>query len=211
MQYFPWGRPRADGKCSDRECPCPPPGTPLPRGTGYLFVEKPGDSWRATLMCKMGAMKRNLDLGIAAADAEHWWATGEAPCRATPLAKSAQIKASRRSYSFLLWFPAVFRRRSTCGHRMAIHRCSRCGLTFCAECLEKHAERIAQISNQAMGEILGSLAAGVHGNVRVIDGSGKAWCPKCVRTLSQMKDIHRSVAVTGGGETSEDEGTNERR
>ena len=36
------------------------------------------------LMCEHGAILRNLDLTVAAADAKHWWATGEVPLRATP-------------------------------------------------------------------------------------------------------------------------------
>jgi len=38
------------------------------------------------LMCEQGAKKRGLDLEVAAADARHWWETGLAPLRATPLA-----------------------------------------------------------------------------------------------------------------------------
>jgi ankyrin repeat protein len=38
------------------------------------------------LMCEQGARRHNLDLEIAAADARHWWATGEVPLRPTPLA-----------------------------------------------------------------------------------------------------------------------------
>lgn len=39
------------------------------------------------LMCEQGARKRELDLEVAAADAKHWWKTGQVPLRATPLAK----------------------------------------------------------------------------------------------------------------------------
>ena len=39
-----------------------------------------------TLMCEQGARKRGLDLKVAAADAKHWWTTGLAPLRATPMA-----------------------------------------------------------------------------------------------------------------------------
>ena len=37
------------------------------------------------LMCEQGARRRSLDLEVAAADARHWWDTGEVPLRATPL------------------------------------------------------------------------------------------------------------------------------
>jgi len=40
------------------------------------------------LMCEQGARKRTLDLEVAAADARHWWTTGQVPLRATPLAKA---------------------------------------------------------------------------------------------------------------------------
>jgi len=37
------------------------------------------------LMCEQGARLRKLDLDVASADAKHWWATGLAPLRPTPL------------------------------------------------------------------------------------------------------------------------------
>jgi hypothetical protein len=39
------------------------------------------------LMCEQGARRRGIDLKVAAADAKHWWQTGEVPLRATPRAK----------------------------------------------------------------------------------------------------------------------------
>jgi hypothetical protein len=39
------------------------------------------------LVCEEGAKLRNLDLKIAAADARHWWETGQVPLRATPALK----------------------------------------------------------------------------------------------------------------------------
>ena len=39
------------------------------------------------LVCEEGAKLRGLDLEVAAADAKHWWETGLAPLRATPLSK----------------------------------------------------------------------------------------------------------------------------
>lgn len=41
------------------------------------------------LVCEQGAKLRNLDLEVAGADAKHWWATGQVPLRATPLASTA--------------------------------------------------------------------------------------------------------------------------
>ena len=38
------------------------------------------------LMCEQGAKKREIDLEVAAADAKHWWQTGQVPLRPTPLA-----------------------------------------------------------------------------------------------------------------------------
>lgn len=31
--------PSGDGRCSDNDCPCPPPGTPLPHGSGFLYID----------------------------------------------------------------------------------------------------------------------------------------------------------------------------
>lgn len=39
----------------------------------------------AVLVCEAGAKLRNLDLATASADAGHWWNTGLAPLRATPI------------------------------------------------------------------------------------------------------------------------------
>ncbi len=36
------------------------------------------------LMCEQGAKNRGVDLAVAAADARHWWQTGDVPLRATP-------------------------------------------------------------------------------------------------------------------------------
>lgn len=38
------------------------------------------------VMCEQGAKKRGIDLAVAAADAKHWWETGLAPLRPTPMA-----------------------------------------------------------------------------------------------------------------------------
>lgn len=42
--------------------------------------------FRPILMCELGAKKRGIDMEIAAADARHWWNTGQVPIRRTPLA-----------------------------------------------------------------------------------------------------------------------------
>jgi hypothetical protein len=38
MNYFEFPSRDGDGRCSDNACPCPEPGTRLPRGTGYLYI-----------------------------------------------------------------------------------------------------------------------------------------------------------------------------
>jgi hypothetical protein len=43
------------------------------------------------LVCETGAKKRNLDLRVAAADAKHWWATGQVPFRPTPKAGQPEV------------------------------------------------------------------------------------------------------------------------
>jgi len=47
------------------------------------------------LMCERGAKKRGIDLSVAAADANHWWKTGMAPLRATPMASAKPVSASQ--------------------------------------------------------------------------------------------------------------------
>lgn len=192
MEYFSWSRPAADGRCSDRDCPCPPPGTPIRRGTGYLFVENVGNNWRATLMCKMGAAKRHIDLQTAAADAKAWWDAGQVPCRQTPHSRS---RATTSQPGLLSRLFSLFGRKTNCGHELAIHKCARCHVMFCAECLSRHAPRIKRISERTMGTVLRSVAASVSGSVDVFDRTGKAWCPRCVRSARQMKQIRRTVTM----------------
>lgn len=48
------------------------------------------DALSPILTCELGAKRRGLDLEVAAADARHWWRTGQVPLRPTPVAKGAQ-------------------------------------------------------------------------------------------------------------------------
>ncbi len=115
VEYFEVLQPSGDGICSDNDCPCGVPGARILNGSGYLYVSPAAVAFRriarsivaaqieltrlgktpgtfdpsqttAILMCEQGARKRGLDLAVAAADARHWWKTGQAPLRATPLA-----------------------------------------------------------------------------------------------------------------------------
>lgn len=121
MDFFESDVPSGDGCCSDNACPCPE--VLIPRGTGYLYIEKDlvnmrrqyptlasarramqekGAQLRANfgggvkgfvrlgpiLVCEQGAKLRHLDLEVAAADASHWWKTGQVPLRVTPVAGS---------------------------------------------------------------------------------------------------------------------------
>lgn len=47
------------------------------------------------LFCKRAARKLNLDLDLASMDAKHWWETGKAPLRATPLEGSMESLEER--------------------------------------------------------------------------------------------------------------------
>jgi hypothetical protein len=47
----------------------------------------------AVLLCQQAAERRCLALVVAAADARHWWETGMAPLRATPVASVAEKKS----------------------------------------------------------------------------------------------------------------------
>jgi tetratricopeptide (TPR) repeat protein len=100
-QYQKEAIPQHGGLCSDRNCPCPE--TPIPRGSGYLYISpeavefmklrKKGQADNfvygpmPVLSCEQGAKLRDLDLEVAAADAKRWWETGKVPLRPTPLAR----------------------------------------------------------------------------------------------------------------------------
>jgi hypothetical protein len=95
--------PQKVGLCSDRNYPCPE--TPIPRGTGYLYISKEAVEFMKAvksgkvgrnvgygpmpiLACEQGAKLRELDMEVAAADAKRWWETGKVPLRPTPMAKN---------------------------------------------------------------------------------------------------------------------------
>lgn len=73
------GNDRPIGVCSDNNCPCPQ--VPIPKGTGYFFIEKRGKGFIANLTCEQGAKLRNLDLKSAHEDARMWWNYGRVPAR----------------------------------------------------------------------------------------------------------------------------------
>jgi hypothetical protein len=55
----------------------------------------------AVFLCQKAAERRCLDLVVAAADARHWWETGMAPLRATPVVavvggKSAESRPAEK-------------------------------------------------------------------------------------------------------------------
>lgn len=95
--------PKGDGRCSDRQCPCPE--TLIPRGTGYLYISPEAVGFMKSqknglggggfmvfgsmpvLTCKQGAELRGLDMKVAAEDAKRWWETGKVPLRPTPIIK----------------------------------------------------------------------------------------------------------------------------
>jgi hypothetical protein len=123
--YFEVPLPDGDGICSDEGCVCG--GAVVPRGTGYLYVDRETVDFRnnastveqarakeervrsqmgdmdeaaavmhgrttALLICEQSARQRGIDLEVAAADAAHWWETGQSPLRATPEAKPVEAK-----------------------------------------------------------------------------------------------------------------------
>jgi|GEM_PF-1978543 len=52
---------------------------------GFIRFLPPGTT-SPIMMCKQGATLRDLDLGVAASDANYWWKTGLVPLRVTPKA-----------------------------------------------------------------------------------------------------------------------------
>lgn len=104
-QYNMRSIPEELGRCSDRECPCAE--TPIPRGTGYLYISKeavqfmklkqegkvpenvmPTFGLMPFLVCQEGAELRGIDMEVAAEDARRWWETGKVPLRPTPNMKA---------------------------------------------------------------------------------------------------------------------------
>lgn len=73
------GNERAMAVCSDNSCPCPQ--VPIPRNSGYFFIEKRLNVFVANITCEQGARLRNLDLESAHQDAKMWWRYGRVPAR----------------------------------------------------------------------------------------------------------------------------------
>jgi hypothetical protein len=102
-QYDMESLPRWNGFCSDPDCPCPGNGTPIPKGSGYLYISpeavvimKAKNERRIggdlvvlgpmpMLVCEQAAKLRSLDLEAAADDARRWWENGKVPLRSTPI------------------------------------------------------------------------------------------------------------------------------
>jgi len=103
--------------CSDNDCPCP--NTTMPPAKGYLWIKKEIVDTRMKclslqalqgfmsasgissidevrrrclpiVVCEQSAKRRGLDLAVAASDYASWVKTGKVPCRATPLASTAE-------------------------------------------------------------------------------------------------------------------------
>lgn len=114
FEFFEVPAPNSNGLCSDNQCPCNETVIPVGEGYLYIpqsccdfrrdcrkwseVATKVARMERTTnrmlmfdqgitgpvLVCKQGVERRGLDLAVAAADAKHWWATGEVPLRPTP-------------------------------------------------------------------------------------------------------------------------------
>ena len=114
MEYFESPAPSGEARCSDNQCPCDETAIPVGKGYLYVPRDCCDFRWDCRsvaevrpkikrledrtnqmimfdqgilapiLMCEVGARRRDLDLEVAARDAEHWWATSQVPLRPTP-------------------------------------------------------------------------------------------------------------------------------
>jgi hypothetical protein len=70
MEYFEVACPAGDGFCGDRNCPCPPPGTKIPRGAGYLYISQEVVDFRRDARSaqeaqeKVNRMRKELDMTV---------------------------------------------------------------------------------------------------------------------------------------------------
>lgn len=125
--YFEVARPRSTryGVCSDNQCPCDE--DVLSPGNGYLYISEDlvqfrkdaltlqetekkvltyrrqailidKDLYVPILMCKQGAIQREIDMEIGATDIDYFWETGLVPLRPTPLNKSRISSSSSKQY-----------------------------------------------------------------------------------------------------------------
>ena len=73
-EYFEVACPAEDGFCGDRSCPCPPPGTKIPRGTGYLYISQEVVDFRRDARSaqeaqeKMNRTRKELDVAVVIAE-----------------------------------------------------------------------------------------------------------------------------------------------
>jgi hypothetical protein len=128
--FFEVQRPRSSryGVCSDNQCPCNE--DVLSPGNGYLYISEDlvqfrkdaltlqetekkvlnyrrqatiidKDLYIPILMCRQGALRRGIDVEIAAADAENFWETGLVPLRPTPKLNHRAIKRFKSTTEIL--------------------------------------------------------------------------------------------------------------
>ena len=69
-------------------------------------------------------------------------------------------------------------------------RCNRCDGRFSAEEIERHAQRVAQLSAARVAELFG--IDDVSGSVTVVKG-GLAYCPRCVTSVAGVSRPGRTV------------------
>jgi WD domain, G-beta repeat len=127
MNYFQQPAP-SSGRCSYPHCPCDETLIPKGKGylyitnecvvfrqdalsldAAYAKLEAAGRRSGSMIMlsagiaspilvCEKGARLLELDLEIAAADARHWWETGQVPLRQTPLKSPAPVDVPGSRY-----------------------------------------------------------------------------------------------------------------
>jgi hypothetical protein len=138
---------KTGGLCSDRECPCDETPIAAGEGYLYITRECCNFRWdcrtvdevdtklellgdqtnsviipgpglaNPTLVCEVGARRRQLNLDVAGRDAKHWWATGQVPFRPTPRVGEPEVPFSKQGVTSQTQ-GGCFIATAACGHTL---------------------------------------------------------------------------------------------
>jgi len=107
------------------------------------------------VMCVQGAKKRGLDLEVAAADARHWWNTGQVPLRPTPLARAKPASTAEVKKELISRPATPTRRCPNCDavlYGALVSRCYKCHTELAEDKTGRSASEVSVRFWQARGK-----------------------------------------------------------
>jgi len=130
------------------------------------------------LTCELGAKKRGIDMGVAAADAQHWWATGQVPLRPTPMAPARSRKQEAPQKQEVIPAGLDPRREEQIGQlleRCIVHHFEKTGEFISEQKSKQWVRGVAQLDDKKLAKLLSDKKA-FAGFVRLLAANpATAW------------------------------------